>query len=111
MPTYPYSCLDCHHQFEVTKRVAEIDADEACPECGGGTNRTISTQQTFYGANDWNHQTFDPVFGQVVRGNLHRKQLAKERGWIEIGDEPVSKVHKHYEDQRSREREQAWDKL
>ena len=30
---YAYSCKGCGHRWDVTKRLAEIDRVEPCPEC------------------------------------------------------------------------------
>lgn len=40
---YQYACKPCGHNFEVTKKLAEIDRAEACPECQSGeTQRVIN---------------------------------------------------------------------
>lgn len=105
---YPYRCPGAH-EFEVYKPIADIAREEKCPQCGEVAVRYIARTH-FYGAKvedaEWN-----PAFGQVVKNTKHRKQLAKEKGMEEIGNEPVENVHKHFEKQKERELEQSWDKV
>jgi putative FmdB family regulatory protein len=40
---YQYACKDCGHNFEVTKKLSEIDRPEPCRECESSeTHRVIS---------------------------------------------------------------------
>lgn len=41
MPTYPYRCKACGHEFEEFQAITEEPID-VCPECGGETHRIIS---------------------------------------------------------------------
>lgn len=43
---YAYRCPE-GHCFDVTKRLAEIDREERCPECGAVGERYISTTKGF----------------------------------------------------------------
>ena len=109
MQTYEYRCPQ-GHDFDVIKRVAEIDRAELCPSCSSSCDSSARriARTNFTGASDWNTQTFHPALGQVVRNNKHAAQLAKQRGLIEIGNEKVETVHKHFEKQREETREQRW---
>ena len=112
MPVYPYECTDCFHTFDVSKRIANIDDSESCPACNSETtSRNISTKTSFFGADQWDVAAFDPVFGQVVKNNNHRRQLAKERNWTEVGNENPDKIHKHYEAQREKMLSDRWEKV
>jgi putative FmdB family regulatory protein len=112
MPIYPYECDECLNEFEVAKRVSQIDDEEECPKCESfETRRTIAKQQSFYGADQWDCMAYDPAFGQVVKDNNHRKRLARERGLVEVGTESPDKMHKHYEAQREKEIADRWDKV
>jgi len=35
MPIYEYVCLDCRHEFETLRPMAQADAPQKCAECGG----------------------------------------------------------------------------
>jgi len=41
MPTYPYRCRACGHEFEEFQSITE-DALTECPKCGGEIHRIIS---------------------------------------------------------------------
>lgn len=43
MPIYEYVCLDCRHEFEVLRPMAQANAPQPCQRCGGEhTRRKIS---------------------------------------------------------------------
>jgi putative FmdB family regulatory protein len=33
MPTYEYTCSDCHTQFELRRSIKQIDDPATCPHC------------------------------------------------------------------------------
>lgn len=107
MPTYIYSCND-GHLFEVVKRVADIDAPETC-QCGKPGHRQITAAALGAGVADWDKTAYCPVMGQVVKSDKHRRQLARQRGWEEVGNESVAKVQKENDRIREREAEKSYD--
>lgn len=44
-----------------------------------------------------------------VKSNKHAQRLAKERGWVEVGNEDVEKIHKKYDQEREQKAERGWD--
>lgn len=110
MPTYVYACAQCHTVFDIVKSVKAIDDTELCPGCSAHCDSsTRQIQRTnFTGASDWNTQTFNPALGCYTKNNRHARQIAKERNLIEVGNENVETVHKHFEKQREETREQRW---
>jgi putative FmdB family regulatory protein len=111
IPTYAYRCQDCRQEFDVVKRVADIDQLEECPECCAFVNSAsrLIVPVNFNGAADWNTQTFNPALGCYTRNTLHARQIAKSRGLEEVGTEPVEKIHKHFEKQQEETRAARWD--
>lgn len=110
MPLYEYQCQACAADFDIVKRMAEIDRKESCPACGfenGPRSRKIS-RSNFTGASDWNTQHYSPALGMVVKNNREARQIAKQRGLIEVGNESPEKIHKAMEKQREETREQRW---
>lgn len=108
---YPYWCAECDHEFDVIKSVAEIDIEEKCPSCQKIAERTIKGAMLM-GVNDWTEQ-FNPAFGCVVKNKRHQREiLAKFKGagkeMVEIGSEPVEKLHKKYDTQREEVRNKRW---
>jgi putative FmdB family regulatory protein len=110
MPNYPYRCHACGTHWESCKSVSDIDRVETCPACQekcGRDDRYIGRTH-FYGASDWDKAEFNPAFGKVVRNSKHRAQLAKERGYIEVGNENPDKIHDKFEKDRHEKRERSW---
>ncbi len=115
MPTYPYECESCQIQFDISKRVSQIDEPEFCAKCDSLASRYISRTH-FYGAGDWNaevYRSFNPGLGEVVRSKRHQKEILRKmngegRAVEEIGNEPVEKIHKHFDDRREETRKNRW---
>ena len=102
MPTYPYQCATCTHQFDVIKSVRQIDDPEACPKCAGDGKRYL-VAVNFNGASDWDKAEFNHGLGQVTKSRRHAEQIAKQRGLIPIGNESPEALIKA--DERKLERE------
>jgi putative FmdB family regulatory protein len=112
LPTYPYECLQCKHEFEVIKQVRFLDEPEACPHCSGDAQRFISKHQQFYGAGDWNKLEFNHGLGQWVEGGSKaRDRIAKERGLTEVGNEDPEKIAKYQDDKLNTILEDNWSKV
>ena len=95
----------------MTKSVKDIDHPESCV-CGSpNTERIISTRQFFYGASDWDKSHYSPALGRVVRNNLEARRLAKERGLVEVGNEPVERIHSHYDKGRAEKAERNYQDI
>lgn len=107
---YPYHCKDCNSEFEVIKSVRMIDDPEKCEACGSlNTEREIAQNQSFYGAGDWNTQTFNQSLGCYVRSQNHARKIAKEKGFEEIGNEDCGKIERHFERNREEKAEQRYN--
>lgn len=105
---YPHKCTVCAHAFEVIKSVKDIDNQEMCEKCGSPAERYIASSQAFFGANDWDTAHYSQALGRVVKNNAEARRLAKERGMIEIGNEPVEKIHKKYDSEREEKAERSY---
>jgi len=109
---YPYICIACGHEFEVTKRIAEIDNPENCASCkSADTKRTIARTFHFYGADDWNKAEYSPAFGQIVKSNRHKKELMRKYGVEEIGNEDPNKLHASSEKQIEEKGARRWNEV
>lgn len=117
MPYYPYRC-ECGNEFEVIKRMSEIDRVERCQLCQRKAVRAIGLTN-FTGASEWNssaYRGFNPAFGKVVNGKSHQRELlARARGegkeMIEIGNEKPDNIEKHFSKQREETRQKRWDSV
>ena len=107
---YPYKC-DCGHEFDVYKKMADIDRIEKCEKCEADLpkkNRMI-VGGMFYGAKVEDAE-YCPAMGQVVKNSKHRAKLAKERGLIEVGSEDPNKIHDSFEKERQKKSDESYDK-
>ena len=108
---YPYECTSCGEEFEVIKSYRHIDDDEHCEICDGIGKRLIAQRQSFSGESDWDNVHYNPALGEVVRSNKHASKLARERGMIEIGDEPVENIHKKFDSERDHKINTRYDEI
>lgn len=109
---YPYRCPECEHQFDVAKSLSDIDLDEVCPECEAicsKKNRIVASGY-FYGEKV-EDSVYDPVFGCIINSSTHRRTLAKERGWEEVGNECPDKMYDKLERDKSEKQEASYDKI
>jgi putative FmdB family regulatory protein len=106
VPTYEYRCRE-GHEFEVTKRIADIDRPESC-QCGAEGERFISRTHVHGSAGDWNRVEYSPALGQWTKSWKEARQIAKARGMEEVGNEKVETVHKHFDKVREEKREKLW---
>lgn len=108
---YDYECTACKHQFEVIKSVKEYDNPEHCEKCQGVGRRVLSAKVGIHGASDWDTAHYSPAFGKVVKNNLEARRLAKERGWVEVGNENVERIHSHYDKQKEEKQERGYQDI
>lgn len=93
------------------KAIKDVDRPEICPACqAASAQRLIAPKIAIHGASDWDKTHFDPALGCVVRGDQHRREIAKERGLQEVGTEPPEKLHSYYENKNRELREESWSK-
>lgn len=75
MPIYLYQCGPCSKEFEVVKRVAEIDRPEQCPSCASlDTRRKIIAPMVRGDYEPYNC----PITGKRIEGKRqHLENLAR----------------------------------
>jgi hypothetical protein len=86
---YPYVCKACEYEWDVSKRLKDIDNLEYCPECNYEGKRVLAPG--YFTNEKVEDSEFCPALGQVVKSQKHRLQIAKERGLEEVGNENVAK--------------------
>lgn len=89
---YGYTCPKCNQTSEIIKPVADYDRVEQCNVCSTVMIRDFAPKKMHLFNTKVQESYMHHGLGQVVRGDNHARQLAKERGWIEIGNE---NPHKH----------------
>lgn len=86
---YAYKCSSCTKAFDVIKPVIDYDKEETC-SCGCIADRIPFPQKIhLYGTavqeKVWNH-----ALGKAVT-NSEAKNLAAQKGMVEVGNEDISK--------------------
>jgi hypothetical protein len=107
IPTYAYRCAR-GHEWDVVKRIADIDAPERCAACDFLGERQVTLPSGTIGASDWNTQSYNPGLGCYTRSNKHGEQIAKSRGLEPIGNEKTATIHKTMDAKREERRADRW---
>lgn len=103
---YPYLCK-CGTEFDVTKTIHQIDLVEECPSCHSIAERIIASG-SFYGEKD-EDASYDPALGCIVKNQIHRRKIAKDRGLIEVGNEDMNKWYDNKTKEKENERAKWYD--
>lgn len=109
MPTYEYQCITCKHDFDIIKSISMLDDPEACPKCSSKETERHISRTHFYGASDWDKAQYNPGLGVVTKNAKHAARIAKDRGLIEVGNEPLAKVMQDNEKRRDRDIESNFE--
>ena len=65
MPIYPQRCLECKHEWDDQRSMAQIEPNPKCPKCKGSSERFIA--QGHGGSHEfpaglWHDIDVDPVY-------------------------------------------------
>lgn len=90
--TFEYYCKDCTIITEHIGKIGQAPEYVSCTMCGKKANRQFSIPQLI--GTSVETPQYNPAFGQIVKNSKHAKELAKKRGMVEIGNEPVDKMLK-----------------
>lgn len=110
--TYEYSCQVCETTWDVIKTVSEMDRMEACPDCQESGKRAFIPSRVYLSGTKVQHPEWNPAFGQVVNNDYHRSELAKEKGYVEIGNDfkSTDSLHSGFEREREERKEARYEK-
>jgi putative FmdB family regulatory protein len=106
---YSYECEKCDEEHEIVKPAEHYNRPEACPRCGFSLNKIFSTFQ-FFGAKNEDPE-YNHGLGQVIKNKRERKEIAKQKGLIEVGNESVESLHKHATLSRQEKLKRSWDEV
>lgn len=109
---YPYYCNKCGHDFDIIKRIFQIDDIETCDQCHSIAERRIA-KANLVAIHDWTEQ-YNPAFGKVVRNKAHQREILKEfkdqgKEFIEIGNESLENIHKRFDTMREDKQKANWN--
>ncbi len=91
-PSYDFTCEKCDQPFTVIRSIKEPTVNEPCPDCGNIGQRVWGLPLVIGAAVE--SAEYNPAFGRVVKNSKERKELAKQRGWVEVGSEKPDTIHK-----------------
>lgn len=109
MPTYEFRCNKCDKNFQTVESIKTFDGDGHCPTCNKRSKEYIFTANVYFVGAKVESPEFSPALGQVVKNSKHRKEIAREKGLIEIGNEPTEKIHKKFDSDRADKLKKSWD--
>lgn len=106
---YPYACDTCEVKTEIVKSMHDSSRIEKCSTCNTVLRRIYTTFQTI-GTSVQNAE-FNHGLGCVVKNKYHREELAKQRGFVEVGNDFGSgeKMQQHFEKRKQEEKEKIWE--
>lgn len=109
--TYEYECTECNNRFDVIKSYKEIDKAEVCTKCSSPADRKFVPTRVHFSGTSVQHAEFNPAFGQVVKSKYHREELAKRRGWVEVGNDykTPATLHKETDQAIQEKRNKRWE--
>ncbi len=120
---YTYRCnqSECacwNIEFEIEKFARDIDVKEVCKACLHTAERLFrpGRPQIMNAGDGWNDHTYNPAFGKVIGSKAQlRKEMAeaKARGneMVEVGNEPLHKIHQHAEATQAHKHKEGWRKV
>lgn len=96
---YEYYCPDCKLLVDVEKSLAQIDRPEFCSACDYEMERQLSANVSFQNEKAESNEAFyHPALGQVVKSEKHAREVAKQKGFIEVGNESQNDLSPQYKD-------------
>lgn len=107
---YEYQCQKCDHTFDIVKKVADIDNPEVCEKCNSDAIR-LFRPRIYLNNTSVQHAEYNPGLGCVVRNRDHAKEIAKQKGMVEIGNDFASghKMQKGYDNEREEKFNKSYD--
>lgn len=111
MAFYDFRCDKCDEVFEVAMSIKDYDGQGQCPTCKNiSTERIWSSAVYFVGASVESPE-YNPGLGQIVKNSKHRKEICKEKGLIEVGNEKPETIRKHLDKAREEKLKKSWDEV
>ncbi len=102
---YQYRCDECKIDFDVIKGAVDYNKDEFC-KSGHLSRKVFSIMRPVI---DHSRRQYCPIVKAVVKNNTHRRQIAKEKGMIEMGNECPNKTYERMEKEREKTLSKRYD--
>jgi predicted nucleic acid-binding Zn ribbon protein len=105
---YDYRCEKCENDEVVIKPASDYNKSEFCQFCQLEMIKVFSKTQIIC---DKSSYEYCHSLGQIVKNNRHRRELAKERGMVEVGTETPEKIHAKNEKDLNEKIQRRWDEV
>jgi putative FmdB family regulatory protein len=110
VPVYDYAC-ECGIEFDLIKKMSDHTKTALC-SCGKSAERVFNKGTFFFiGESDWNNQTYNHGLGCKTRSDAHARQIAKERGLVEVGNENPTAIGDTMEKDQEKKRSDSYDDI
>lgn len=109
MPTYIMTCSKCDKEFEHFESIMTFEGKAPCPTCKNVSNEQVYTGAVHFLGASVESAEYNPGLGQIVKNSKHRKEIAKQKGLIEVGTEKPDQMRRHFEKERQDKLKKRWD--
>lgn len=111
--TYQYYCEKCDRTFDVIKPVKDIDVNEFCPKCENPSERQFVPSKVYFSGTKVEHAEYNPALGAVTKNKEHRKELAKRKGLVEVGNDFKSgeSMQQHFDKAREEKLKKRYEDI
>ena len=87
---YGYFCNNCETKCDIIKPASDYKKDERCKDCNAVMTKDFAPVKVYFSGTAVQDKKFQPALGRVATDS-ELKKVAKEKNWIEIGNERVEK--------------------
>ncbi len=111
MPIDDYFCQKCDAAYEIFRGIHEYTGKDPCPSCGNVGERDYSSCKIMHTGTSVKDAYKCPALGQIIKSDVHRKELSRQLGVEEIGNEKPDNIHKHFDTSREEKLKKSWDEV
>lgn len=110
-PIYDFACDKCSLEFEFIESIKEYTGLKNCTQCGKQMRRIYKYCTFHHVGAKVEDAEFNIGLGRITKSTAHRKELAKQLGVEEIGNESPDRLHKHFDKTREDKLKKSWDEV
>lgn len=111
MPSYDWFCEKCELESETIESIHEYTGKKSCTVCGNPCIRVFNHCKFHFTGTKIEDAEYNVGLGKVTKGQAHRKELAKQLGVVEIGNDfkKPDSIHNKFDIDRSEKIKKSWD--
>ena len=95
------------------KPVADMERAERCPSCDTDANRQFVPHRLYLSKTAVQHAEYNPGLGCVTKNAEHRREIAKQKGLVEVGNDFKSgeSMVDHFDKERAAKLAKRWEDI